>query len=106
MRGGGHAGRPLIAALHNVQFAAAKAGLVLVNINPAYQAAELEHVLLAAGCRALVTAGRFKSSDYVGMVRDLLGAPSERGGSLASARTATVQRVIVLDDAQAHPYLP
>ena len=88
-----------------VQFAAAKAGLVLVNINPAYQSAELEHVLHAAGCKALVTAGRFKASDYVGMLADLLGDQAEPGGRVASARAPALQLVIALDDAEGHPYL-
>ena len=38
------------------QLATAKAGLILVNINPAYRLAELEYALLKVGCRALVTA--------------------------------------------------
>ena len=45
------------------QFATAKAGLILVNINPAYRLSELEHVLRTVGCRALITAARFKTSD-------------------------------------------
>ena len=44
-------------------FAAARAGLVLVNINPAYRTAELEFAVRLAGCRALVYASRFKTSD-------------------------------------------
>ena len=51
------------------QFATAKAGLILVNINPAYRSSELEHVLRAVGCRALITASRFKTSDYIAMIR-------------------------------------
>ncbi len=38
------------------QYATAKAGLILVNINPAYRSTELEHVLRTSGCRALITA--------------------------------------------------
>ncbi|HTV87379.1 MAG TPA: AMP-binding protein, partial [Stellaceae bacterium] len=53
------------------QFATAKAGLILVNINPAYRLAELEYALNKAGCVALITASRFKTSDYVGMLREL-----------------------------------
>jgi fatty-acyl-CoA synthase len=53
------------------QFATAKAGLVLVNINPAYRLSELEFSLNKVGCRALLTADRFKSSDYLGMLRTL-----------------------------------
>jgi acyl-CoA synthetase (AMP-forming)/AMP-acid ligase II len=50
------------------QFATAKAGLILVNINPAYRLSEVEYALNKVGCRALVTATRFKTSDYIGMV--------------------------------------
>jgi fatty-acyl-CoA synthase len=53
------------------QFASAKAGLILVNINPAYRLSELEFCLKKVGCRALVTAERLKQSDYIGMLRDL-----------------------------------
>jgi fatty-acyl-CoA synthase len=50
------------------QFASAKAGIILVNINPAYRVMELQHALHKSGCKALVTATRFKSSDYLGML--------------------------------------
>jgi fatty-acyl-CoA synthase len=53
------------------QFASAKAGLILVNINPAYRLAELEFCLKKVGARALVTAERLKSSDYLAMLRSL-----------------------------------
>src|SRR6185312_7297248 len=53
------------------QFATAKAGLILVNINPAYRLAELEYALNKVGCRALVTATSFKTSDYIGMITTL-----------------------------------
>src|SRR5256885_2741024 len=53
------------------QFATAKAGLILVNINPAYRLAELEYALNKAGCSALITAARFKTSDYIGMLNQL-----------------------------------
>jgi fatty-acyl-CoA synthase len=54
------------------QFATARAGLVLVNINPAYRASELEYVLRKVGCRALVLAPAFKRSDYVGILKSLI----------------------------------
>ena len=54
------------------QFATAKAGLILVNINPAYRLVELEHALCRSGCKALVTAARFKNSDYLEMVSALI----------------------------------
>jgi fatty-acyl-CoA synthase len=53
-------------------FGAARAGLILVNINPAYRTSELEFALRLSGCRALVFAPRFKSSDYTGMLRVLI----------------------------------
>jgi fatty-acyl-CoA synthase len=53
-------------------FAAARAGLILVNINPAYRSTELEYALRLVGCRALVFAPRFKTSDYVAMLESLI----------------------------------
>jgi fatty-acyl-CoA synthase len=53
------------------QFATAKAGVILVNINPAYRLAELDYALNKVGCKALITADQFKTSDYVGMLREL-----------------------------------
>jgi fatty-acyl-CoA synthase len=54
-----------------IQFAAAKAGVVLVNINPAYQTEELRYALAQSGCRALVSATGFKSSDYAAMITEV-----------------------------------
>ncbi len=53
------------------QFATAKLGLVLVNINPAYRRSELEYALTKVGCRALIAAPSFKGSDYLAMLADL-----------------------------------
>ena len=50
------------------QFATARLGVILVCINPAYRVHELEHALNAVGCKGLVTARAFKSSDYVAML--------------------------------------
>jgi len=50
------------------QFATAKAGVILVNINPAYRLHELEYALNKVGCAGLVLATSFKSSDYLGMI--------------------------------------
>ncbi|MCS0631857.1 AMP-binding protein [Telluria mixta] len=79
------------------QFATAKAGLVMVNINPAYRRAELEYALAKVGCRALILAPGFKSSDYLGMLRDLV--PELDGaapGELRSARLPELRHVIRL----------
>src|SRR5918998_2750814 len=55
------------------QFATAKAGIVLVNINPAYRATELAYALRQSGCRLLISAQSFKASDYVAMVDEVRG---------------------------------
>src|SRR4051794_40640918 len=54
-----------------LQYATAKVGAILVNINPAYRTHEVAYVLEQAGCRMLVAASAFKTSDYVGMVREV-----------------------------------
>jgi fatty-acyl-CoA synthase len=51
-----------------VQYATAKIGAVLVNINPAYRGHELEYVLNQAGIRLLIAAPSFKTSDYSAMI--------------------------------------
>jgi fatty-acyl-CoA synthase len=84
------------------QFATAKAGLILVNINPAYRLTELEYALNKAGCVALITAARFKTSDYLAMLRDL--APelaTASPGDLHAARLPDLRLVITIgaDDA-------
>ncbi|HET6940627.1 MAG TPA: AMP-binding protein, partial [Sphingomicrobium sp.] len=56
------------------QLATARLGLVLVSINPAYRRHELGHALRLAGVRVLVTAKSFKTSDYVGMLAELMPA--------------------------------
>jgi fatty-acyl-CoA synthase len=77
------------------QFATAKAGLILVNINPAYRLSELEHVLRAVGCRALITAARFKTSDYIAMIRELVPELGNGGGGeLHSSRLPELRHVI------------
>jgi fatty-acyl-CoA synthase len=79
------------------QFAGAKAGLILVNINPAYRLSELEFCLRKVGCRALITAERLKNSDYLSMLRAL--APeldSCAANNLTSARLPQLKLVIRL----------
>jgi fatty-acyl-CoA synthase len=55
-----------------VQFATARAGLVMVNINPAYRRSELEYVLDKVQCAALILAPAFKSSDYLAILQDVV----------------------------------
>ena len=54
-----------------VQFATARIGAVLVTINPAYRVNEVEYALNKVGCNVLVTAARFKTSDYLAMLREI-----------------------------------
>jgi fatty-acyl-CoA synthase len=54
-----------------VQYATAKVGAILVNINPAYRTTELEYALNQSGCRMLIAAPSFKSSDYQAMVEQV-----------------------------------
>ena len=77
------------------QFATARAGLILVNINPAYRIAELEYALNKVECKAIVTAAAFKTSDYLKMLRDL--APElehSAPGQLQAAKLPHLRTVI------------
>ncbi|NLV80537.1 MAG: AMP-binding protein [Rhodococcus sp.] len=56
-----------------VQYATAKIGAILVNINPAYRSHELQYVLTQAGIRMLVAAPAFKTSDYAAMIDGVRG---------------------------------
>jgi fatty-acyl-CoA synthase len=56
-----------------LQYATAKVGVVLVNLNPAYRTHELAYALNQSGCRLLVAAPSFKSSDYMEMVDQIDG---------------------------------
>ncbi len=81
------------------QFAAAKAGLILVNVNPAYRLSEAEYALNKVGCKALVTAIAHKTSEYLAMLRDL--APelsSARPGALQATRLPALRLVITLGE--------
>jgi len=79
------------------QFATAKAGLIMVNINPAYRRTELEYALNKVGCRALILSPNFKASDYIGIINDL--APELQRcepGRLRSDRLPQLEMVIRL----------
>ena len=84
------------------QFATAKAGLILVNINPAYRVTELEYALNKSGCAALITAARFKTSDYLAMLGEL--APELATASpnaLSAARLPALHLVVTIGEAEA-----
>ena len=79
------------------QFGTACAGLVLVNINPAYRTPELEYALKKVGCRAIVSEASYKTSDYIAMLNEL--APelaASEPGHLHSARLPDLRIVIRL----------
>jgi fatty-acyl-CoA synthase len=82
-----------------VQFGTARIGAILVNVNPAYQAAELEHALGKVQCKVLITARGHRSSDYLAILRGL--APEidvASQGPLRLARLPHLNHVVVLDD--------
>jgi fatty-acyl-CoA synthase len=77
------------------QFAAAKAGLILVTINPAYRLSELEFALAKVGCAAIVTATAFKTSKYMEMLNALLPELAKsKPGDLRAARLPQLRAVI------------
>src|SRR5579863_2784941 len=81
------------------QFATARIGAVLVNINPAYRVSELEYALRKVGIKALVTAEQFKTSKYISMLLDI--APelaSQPAGDLHCARLPELRTVISVGD--------
>lgn len=81
------------------QFATARAGLILVNINPAYRLSELEYALNKTGCKGLVSASKFKSSDYVAMIRTL--APeidNSQSGLLSLEKLPDLRMVAIIGE--------
>jgi fatty-acyl-CoA synthase len=76
---------PNVAEWVLLQYATAKAGIVLVNVNPAYRTSELEYALNHSGCRVLVAARAFRGSDYQAMVDEV------------RPRLRTVERFVFLD---------
>jgi fatty-acyl-CoA synthase len=67
------------------QYATAKIGAILVNINPAYRTSELEFVLNQSGCKLLIAAQRLKTSDYAAMIAEV------------RPRCADLEQVVLLD---------
>ena len=68
-----------------VQYATAKLGIILVNVNPAYRTHELSYAVNQSGLRLLISASSFKTSDYRAMVAETAG------------QTPTLERVVYLD---------
>jgi fatty-acyl-CoA synthase len=81
------------------QFATAKAGLILVTINPAYRLSEVEYTLNKVGVKALICSEKFKSSDYPAMIEALAPEiPRARIGELSAARLPALKTVVKIGD--------
>jgi len=79
------------------QFASAKVGAILVNINPAYRASELDYALGQSGCRWVICADAFKTSDYHAMLLSLIpGLAQGQPGALICARFPELRGVVSL----------
>lgn len=79
------------------QFATAKIGVILVNINPAYRTSELHYALEQSGCSWLITAATFKSSNYHKMVQELVPElTSSDIGKLQSKKLPELKGVVSL----------
>jgi fatty-acyl-CoA synthase len=89
------------------QFAAAKAGLILVTINPAYRLSELEFALAKVGCAAIVTATAFKTSNYMEMLNTLMPELATAApGDLHAARLPQLRAVIQVGGPHAPGTIP
>lgn len=79
------------------QFATAKVGLILVNINPAYRLAELEYALSNVGCSALIVSPQFKTSNYIEMLSELMPELADcEAGALQSTKFPLLKTLIRL----------
>ena len=81
------------------QFATARIGVILVNINPAYRLHELEYALNKTGAKVILSATRFKTSEYIAMLQEL--APElamATPGQLQAARLPHLRTIVQLGD--------
>src|SRR5437899_2162077 len=82
------------------QFATARIGVILVNINPAYRLHELEHALKTSSCRAIISAEQLRTSKYLEMLQSLAPELATCApGALVSKRLPMLQFVIRMGDA-------
>ncbi len=86
-----------------LQYATARVGIILVNINPAYRLAEVKYALNKVECKAIVIAPSFKSSNYVEMMRSL--APELDGSEPGKLESETLPhlRIIIRMDNESTP---
>jgi fatty-acyl-CoA synthase len=85
-----------------LQFGTARIGAILVNVNPAYQASELEYALSRVQCKVLVTARGHRSTDYLAILRSLAPEIDVASlGPLRPARLPHMNHIVVLEDSAA-----
>ncbi|PNI58467.1 ACSF2 isoform 8 [Pan troglodytes] len=81
-----------------MQLATAQAGIILVSVNPAYQAMELEYVLKKVGCKALVFPKQFKTQQYYNILKQICpDVENAQPGALKSQRLPDLTTVISVD---------
>jgi fatty-acyl-CoA synthase len=81
-----------------LQLATARVGAILVNVNPAYRSAELEHAMRLARVEALVAIPRFRTSDYPALLAELCPEIDEQGASAVSPeRLPDLKRLVIVD---------
>ncbi|XP_034563362.1 medium-chain acyl-CoA ligase ACSF2, mitochondrial [Notolabrus celidotus] len=84
-----------------LQFATAKAGIIMVAVNPAYQPKEVEFALRKSGCKAVVCPAQFKTQKYCDMLRKICPEiETSTPGDIRSPRLPELRAVIVLDSRQ------
>lgn len=88
------------------QFASARAGLILVNINPAYRLSELSYALETTGCSALIATPRFKTSNYVEMLTELIPEiGSDDSGKMVSSKFPDLRTFVLLGGGDAAGFI-
>ena len=86
------------------QFATAQIGAVLVTVNPAYRTHELEYLLRQSDAAALMLIGNFRTSDYVGMLREVLPEVDQATpGQLRSDKLPNLRNVIYIQPHDGSP---
>lgn len=88
------------------QYATGLAGIIQVNINPAYKTYELEYSLNKVGCKAIIMSETFKTQNYVSMLMELCPElASCKPGELDSKRLPNLKSVVIISDQKPHQYV-
>lgn len=79
--------------------AAAMADVILVNVNPAFQANELEYCLNKVGVKVLFTDSRFKASDYIKILQELIPDLDKQNPlNLKSSRLPDLKKIVLISE--------